>query len=186
MGPDYFEKLMAVFADDPKLGMASGAELVEDDGAWIERHQARPTVVWGPARAYRSTCLPDVLPLEERMGWDAIDEFKANVRGWRTRTVHEIQYRHHRREGERDGARIRFWTTEGNAAFFMGYRPSYLFFRSLFRATREPAALAMLSGYASAAIRREKRLSDRDAVAYLRSQQRLRTLWSRSREVRGF
>ena len=56
---------------------------------------------------------------------------------------------------------MRFWSTEGSAAFFMGYRPSYLVCRSLFRALREPAALAMLTGYAGAAIRREDRLNDR-------------------------
>jgi len=185
MAPDHFELLVAAFDADPMLGMASGAELVEESGVWTKRHQARSTVVWGPARAYRWSCLVDVLPLEERMGWDAIDEFKANVRGWRTGTLHELEYRHHRREGERDGARARFWSTEGNAAFFMGYRPTYLLVRSLFRALREPAALAMLTGYAGAAIRREDRLADRQAVEYLRSQQRLRSLWLRSREVRG-
>ncbi len=185
MAPDYFERLLAAFGSDPKLGMASGAELVEQDGVWTTRHQARASVVWGPARAYRLSCLLDVLPLEERMGWDAIDEFKANVSGWRTGTLHGLEYRHHRLEGERDGARLRFWSTEGSAAFFMGYRPSYLVCRSLFRALREPAALAMLTGYAAAAIRREDRLNDRSAVEYLRSQQRLRTLWLRSREVRG-
>jgi glycosyltransferase involved in cell wall biosynthesis len=185
MSADYFETLVAAFAADPKLGMASGHELVEEDGVWVRRHQARASVVWGPARAYRWTCLFDVLPLEERMGWDAIDEFKANVRGWRTGTLSEIEYRHHRREGERDGARLRFWSTEGSAAFFMGYRPSYLVLRSLFRALREPSALAMISGYAGAAIRREDRLADRRAMEYLRSQQRLRTLWVRSREARG-
>jgi poly-beta-1,6-N-acetyl-D-glucosamine synthase len=185
MAPDYFEKLLAVFADDPKLGMASGAELVEEDGVWVKRHQARATVVWGPVRAYRKSCLPDVLPLEERMGWDGIDELKATVRGWRTGTLHEIEYRHHRREGHRDGARVRFWSTEGSAAYFMGYRPSYLCLRSLFRALHEPAALAMLAGYASAAVKRGDRLSDPAAVEYLRSEQRLRKLWLRSREVRG-
>ena len=46
----------------------------------------------------------DVLPLEHRMGWDGVDEFRANARGWKTRTFKEFAFRHHRREGERDGA----------------------------------------------------------------------------------
>jgi poly-beta-1,6-N-acetyl-D-glucosamine synthase len=185
MGPDYFAGLLDAFASEPQLGMASGTEYVKEGDAWVERHQARDSVVWGPVRAYRWSCLRDVLPLEERMGWDAIDEFKANVHGWRTRTLRDIHYRHHRREGERDGARIRFWSTEGSAAFYMGYRPSYLVLRSVFHSLHEPAALAMLAGYAAAAVRRDDRLSDRQAVEYLRSQQRLRTLWLRGREVRG-
>ena len=43
----------------------------------------------------------------------------------------------------------------------------------------------MIHGYLAAAIRRDERLRDRRAVEYLRSQQRLRTLLSRGREVRG-
>ena len=36
------------------------------------------STVWGATRAYRWECLQQVLPLEERLGWDGIDEFKAN------------------------------------------------------------------------------------------------------------
>ena len=45
------------------------------------------STVWGATRAYRWECLQRVLPLEERLGWDGIDEFKANALGWRTETL---------------------------------------------------------------------------------------------------
>jgi hypothetical protein len=67
----------------------------------------------------------------------------------------------------------------------MGYRPSYLLLRSLFRARRDPTALAMIWGYASAALRREPRYRNDCVRAYLRDQQRLRRVAMRAREARG-
>lgn len=183
--PDVFERLLGEFSADPRLGMASGSEFVEEAGRWRRRHQARESVVWGPMRAYRRDCLSDVLPLAERMGWDGIDEFKANAKGWRTRTIHEIPYRHHRREGDRDGSRIRVWAAEGEIAYHVHYRPSYLIGRALFRAKDEPAALAMIPAYLKSALTGQCRLDDEAAIAYLRSQQRIRHFRVRFREVRG-
>jgi hypothetical protein len=67
----------------------------------------------------------------------------------------------------------------------MGYRPGYLVVRTLFRARRDPAALAMLWGYAAAAVRREPRLADPAARAELRRRQSLRSLPLRAREALG-
>jgi poly-beta-1,6-N-acetyl-D-glucosamine synthase len=181
---DYFARLLSAFAADPTLGMASGSAYTEQDGAWRQQHMTR-TSVWGPSRAYRWSCLQDVLPLEERMGWDGIDEFKANVRGWRTGIILDLPFRHHRREGERDGSRRAAWEAQGSVAHFMGYRIPYLVLRALYRARREPAALAMLSGYAKAVAQREPRCRDADVRAYLRRQQRLRALPLRTREALG-
>ena len=81
---DYFERLLASFAEDTRLGIASGTCLEEQGGVWLER-RVTADHVWGACRAYRAACLHEVSPLEERMGWDGIDVLKANARGWRTR-----------------------------------------------------------------------------------------------------
>ncbi len=67
----------------------------------------------------------------------------------------------------------------------MGYRPWYLLARSLRLARREPAALALMWGYAEAALRREPRCDDVAVAAYVRGQQNLRNLPARAREARG-
>ena len=59
------------------------------------------------------------------------------------------------------------------------------FSRALFRARRDPAALAMVPGYVGASLRRAPVLPDRDARAYVRRAQRLRELPLRAREARG-
>ncbi len=182
--PGYFERLLAEFEADPKLGMASGTCHELEDGEWRERHVTGSTV-WGASRCYRRQCLTDVLPLEQRMGWDGVDEFRANARGWKTHVFKDLPFHHHRREGERDGAKHLARLAQGRAARYIGYRFWYLALRALWNARKEPAALAMIWGYLQAALNREPQLADADARAYLRRQQSLRLLPSRAAEAIG-
>lgn len=184
MGPDHFERLLAAFATDARLGIASGSAYEERDGVWRQRHVTR-TSVWGACRAYRRECLREVSPLEQRIGWDGLDELKANVRGWKTATLVDLPFRHHRREGERDGASGRAWAAQGRAAHYMDYRPSYLLLRVLHHARRDPAAVMMLWGYVAAWAGREPRYADLEVRAYLRGHQTIRRLSARTREALG-
>jgi glycosyltransferase involved in cell wall biosynthesis len=179
----YVERLIAEFGADDTLGIASGSGYELERGEWRQRHLTGSTV-WGATRAYRRACLLDVLPFDERLGWDGVDEFKANARGWRTRTIVDLPFRHHRREGERDGA-WRMRRDQGEAAHYVGYRLSYLLLRALHNARRHPSGLALVWGYLGAAARRAERLDDVAAREYVRSQQRLRNLSLRAREAVG-
>jgi glycosyltransferase involved in cell wall biosynthesis len=183
MDSDYFVRLLERFDRDPRLGIASGSAFELEDGEWRQRYVTGSTV-WGASRAFRWACLQDVLPFEERVAWDGIDEFKANARGWRTQAFEDISFLHHRREGERDGA-WRARRHQGHAAYYVGYRPWYLVLRALFNARRDPAAIAMVAGYLGALLRREPRSQDAEARAYIRRQQSVRTLRLRTLEATG-
>jgi glycosyltransferase involved in cell wall biosynthesis len=184
MDARYFERLLDIFRREPSLGMASGSGYELEAGEWTQRH-VTGSHVWGPARAYRRQCLMSILPLEERMGWDGVDELKANVLGWSTRTVPELAFYHHRLQGRRDGARRRHWANVGAAAHYMGYRPSYVVFRAAFRGLKEPSAIALVWGWASAALRREPQYADARVREHLRANQTLRMLPARAREALG-
>ena len=67
----------------------------------------------------------------------------------------------------------------------MGYRLSYVFARTVFRARRDPAALSMLATYLGCAARRRPRYPNRDVREFIRRQQQLRRLPSRKREALG-
>jgi biofilm PGA synthesis N-glycosyltransferase PgaC len=182
--PTYFERLLEAFEEEPRLGIASGACLEEVGGAWRPVHVTGGHVR-GAARAYRWPCLQDVLPLEERMGWDGIDELKAAVLGWRTGTVPGLTFHHHRALGARDGRLHTRWVRQGEASYYMGYRPSYLLFRTLHHSLRDPAAIAMIGAYVRAALTRAPRYPDDTVRRYLRREQSLRSLPKRLREARG-
>lgn len=179
---EYFQRLLSAFEGDATLGIASGSAYERVDGVWRQRHVTGSTV-WGATRAYRWRCLVDVLPLEERLGWDGIDEFKANMLGWTTRTLLDLPFRHHRSEGGRDGSSWQARSEQGRMAHYVGCRPSYLLFRAGYHAVRHPAALGLLWGYAAAAGRREPRCPDPRVLTYVKRQQRLRNLPLRARET---
>ncbi len=184
MDPIYFDRLLAAFDADSSLGIASGSCYEHEAGAW-RATRVTGDHVRGATRAYRWECLQAVLPLEERVGWDTIDELKAAVLGWRTGIVSDLPFYHHRRVGQRDGRRWSRWATQGRAAYYIGYRFPYLLLRSIYRARTDPVALAMVGGYLSALARREGRCSDAAVRRNLRRQQGLRQLPSRIREALG-
>jgi len=181
--PDYFERLLAEFEVDPQLGIASGVCYELENGVWTPIFGTR-SHVWGATRAYRRECLELVSPLEEREGWDELDALKARLEGWKTRAIGELEFRHHRKMGQRDGRR-RVWLAQGETAHYMGYRLSYLLARTAYRVVREPHAAMMLVGWASSALRRRPRVPDVRVRQYLRDQQRIRNLPIRARETRG-
>jgi glycosyltransferase involved in cell wall biosynthesis len=184
MDPDYFEQLLSKFDSDPSLGIASGSAFELQRGAWRQRF-VTDTTVWGASRAYRWACLQQLLPFEERIAWDGLDEFKANAGGWRTTAFEDIPFRHHRPEGQRDGSAWRARRNQGNAAYYLGYRPSYLMIRALWHMRREPAAFGMIWGYGVAALRGDPRTADSDARDFLRRRQSLRNLRLRALEATG-
>jgi glycosyltransferase involved in cell wall biosynthesis len=186
LDPDYFERLLARFEADPTLGIASGSAYELVDGEWVQRFATRGTV-WGATRAYRRACLEAVSPLEERLGWDGLDELAATARGWQTATFLDLPFRHHRPVGARDRTPFASWSAEGRLAHYMHYRLSYLAARAGFQAVRHrrPAALGLLWGYTGALVRREPRWKDAEAAALLRRLQRARALPIRAREAFG-
>jgi hypothetical protein len=110
------------------------------------------------------------------VGWDGIDEIKANVLGWRTEMLPDTSFFHHRALGSRDGSRTARWKTQGSAAHFMGYRWWYLVLRAIHHSRRDPAALAMIGSYFGAALRQQARHADPDVRRALRDRQNFRAL----------
>lgn len=108
------------------------------------------------------------------MGWDGLDEIRVQLRGLRTQAFVDLPFRHNRPEGGRELTSLHQGEALGRASWYMGYRPSYLALRAVYRSLREPAALAMLWGYGAAAARRAPRCPDPDVVQVLRDRQRLR------------
>ena len=181
--PDYFDRLVTAFEQDASLGIAGGSCYEQQaDGVWRQRHGTGSSV-WGASRAYRRRCLDEILPLEERMGWDTIDLVGAEVRGWSTRALADLPFFHHRPEGQRDASRFSPYVRRGEAAHYMGYRLPYLAIRTLFHAVRDPAAIAIPYGYVSAALRRQERCADTAVRKSIRDQQRLSQLHLRARET---
>ena len=175
--PDYFARLLDRFAEQPDLGIAGGACYEVIDGEW-QRIKVSGSHPRGASRAYRWALLDDVFALEPEMGWDGVDEVMAELRGYRTAGFTDFGFRHHRKVGEREG-RLRAGAALGRQAWYMGYRPSYLLLRALYRARENFASLAMVWGYAWAAASGAPQCPNPTVTRRVRDGQRLRDVMRR-------
>ena len=173
----YFAELLRRFAEQPDLGIAGGSCYELQDGRW-ERIKVSDTHPRGASRAYRWALLDDVLALEPELGWDGVDEVMAELRGYRTAGFHDIGFRHHRKVGEREG-RLRAGAALGRQAWYMGYRPSYLMLRAVYRARENAASLAMVWGYGAAAASGAPQCPHPTVTDRIRDGQRLRVVLRR-------
>jgi glycosyltransferase involved in cell wall biosynthesis len=176
-GPDYFERLIDHFAEQPDLGMGGGSCYELRGGRW-ERIKVAGSHPRGASRAYRWELLDDVFSLDPELGWDGVDEVMAALRGYRTEGFRDLGFRHHRQVGEREG-RLRAGTALGRQAWYQGYRPTYVVLRALYRARENPASLAMILGYAAGALTRAPRCPNPEVVERIRAGQRLRVVLHR-------
>ena len=171
--PDFFAGILDAFEADPSLGIASGTCLEERDGEWREWILLGDHC-WGPTRSYRRACLDIVLPLDDGIGYASIDETKARLAGFRSRTLRDLPFRHHRPEGAGEGGRWKSWEGQGAAAHYTGYRFSYLLVRSVYRMRSDLYATALVTGYLKCVLRRKPRYADPRVLDALREQQRAR------------
>jgi glycosyltransferase involved in cell wall biosynthesis len=159
--PDYLEVLLERFAAEPRLGVAGGTLLERGAGGW------RPTStpahhVRGALKLYSRECFEAIGGIEERLGWDTIDETYARMRGYATRSFPELPARHHRPVATRGGA-LRGRARLGQCAYILRYGAWWVTLRSLKIATWRPyglSGLAFLYGYVRAALRGEDRVED--------------------------
>jgi glycosyltransferase involved in cell wall biosynthesis len=172
-------RLIRVFEEDPRLGIASGVRFERYERGWYT-HRPSSFHVEAQCRAYRRACLDDILPFERCLGWETADVVRARLTGWQTRVVSSNVFAHHRPIGGWDNRRGAFFA-EGIAAYFLGYRFYYLVLRTAFRIRREPVAASQVAGYLCAFARRAKQIDDVSVTAYLRRDQQLRRLPGRVR-----
>jgi biofilm PGA synthesis N-glycosyltransferase PgaC len=172
---DYFERLLAELADDRRLGVAGGT-LIEPRGErWrpirIPRHH-----VHGALKLYTLPCFTAIGGIQERLGWDTIDETYARMRGFETRSFLELVARHHRPRASA-GGRLRGHARHGECAWVVRYGAGWVTLRAFKVALERPlgvSGLAFLWGYFGAALRRSPKVEDADFRRFTRRELRRR------------
>jgi poly-beta-1,6-N-acetyl-D-glucosamine synthase len=176
--PGYLTGLLERFAANPRLGIAGGT-LVEPTPEGGERSiKIAPHHVHGALKCYTRACFTAIGGMQERLGWDTIDETYARMRGFQTQSFEELQCVHHRPLASADGA-LRGHARHGECAYITHYGALWVALRSLRVARRPPAGLsgaAFLYGYARAAARRTERVADREYRSFTRRELRGRLL----------
>lgn len=175
MGSDYFERLLARFMEEAGLGIAGGycgacigGETVLDE--------TPPYHVRGATKIYRRECYSQIGGLISAMGWDTLDEMKAMMLGWKTRSFRDVVLLHHRLTGSATGL-LRYAWMAGKSFWFMGYDPLYLLLSSLKRAFKKPIllfSLTIILGYLTAFLTNDPVIEDKDLIGFIRKFQRNR------------
>lgn len=181
--PDYFEKCFARFEEDEHLGIAGGTICRVADGVAEPEAKADPKFhVRGATKIYRSACWDGIGGLISAPGWDTLDEIKANMLGWATRTLPDLQVIHHRPTGAAYGT----WNDRvkaGLANYISGYHPLFMLLKCVKRTAERPylvGGLALLYGFAKGYLKRTGQVEDKALIRYLRQQQMNRLLGRKS------
>lgn len=177
LADDHFLRLLMEFDRDPTLGIA-GCRLIE-----LARGRWRPLVVpsyhvHGAVKLYSRACFEAIGGVEERLGWDTIDETYARMRGFATRTLSDLSARHHRPAATASGS-LRGRARHGECAYILRYGFGWILMRSLKVAARRPVGLsgaAFVWGYARATLTRAPKVEDEAFKRFVRRELRLRLL----------
>jgi poly-beta-1,6-N-acetyl-D-glucosamine synthase len=173
---DYFQKCFEQFVANPKLGITGGT-IHNKIGDELHLEKVAAFHVRGATKIYRRECWESLGGMWNGLGWDTIDEVKANMRGWETRSL-DLPLVHYRFTGTAGG---RWWgfTKNGQADYIVGYHPAFFgakFFRRLFKAPFILGASGLAYGWISAYWKHPKKVKDPEFVAYVRQQQMRRLL----------
>jgi glycosyltransferase involved in cell wall biosynthesis len=160
--PDYYEFLVARFAEMPELGVA-GTPFLEDPSRPHEHsynHRfANLSHVSGACQFFRRRCFEELggyTPIRHG-GIDWVAVTTARMNGWTTRTFLERACFHHRAMGTADRNLLQARLRHGREEYMVGSHPLWQIVRCVFQMKSEPfilGGLCLWLGYASAALRR--------------------------------
>jgi glycosyltransferase involved in cell wall biosynthesis len=176
-GPDYFARCICEFVADPNLGIGGGTCCRVADGRSVPEFEGEPAFhVRGPTKIYRRQCFDAIGGLIQAPGWDTVDQIKANMLGWKTRTFAQICAVHHRPTGGAYGS-WRNWTKNGLANYITGYHPVFMACKCVKRTLRRPSpaalreGLGLWCGFMSGYSKRIPKVADPALIRYVRRQQ---------------
>lgn len=179
--PDYFEKCFEQFHQEKQLGVGGGIicnivqgrEVVETGPIFHVR---------GATKIYRRACWDAIGGFWPAPGWDTMDEVRASMLGWTTRSFPNLHLAHYRPTGTAEG----LWAglvKNGKANYICGYHPLFMFTKCLRRVFRKPyfvGSAGLAYGYLSGYIHRTPRVEDSRTIRYLRQQQLKRLIGAES------
>ena len=177
---NYFEQCFIKFEENHRLGITGGG-IYHKRGVYLELEKQPLYHVRGATKIYKRACWEAIGGLLKAPGWDVLDEIKANMLGWETRSFPELQLRHHRYTGGAEGS-WRDAIKNGLCDYICGYHPAYQFIKCIKNISRKPyfvCSIGLFYGFLSGYLKGVSQVDDKALIAYLRRQQ-LRKLTFRS------
>lgn len=169
---DYFQKCFEHFSEEPRLGIGGG-EICHLVRGKLKRETNPRFHVRGATKIYKKDCWEAIGGLLAAPGWDTIDEVKANMLGWQTRSFEDLGLHHHRLTGSAEG-HVRDRMKHGVACYISGYHPLFVAASCAYRIFKKPyfvGAAAMAYGFIKGFLTHMPRVGDARLINYVRAQQ---------------
>jgi glycosyltransferase involved in cell wall biosynthesis len=178
VGPRYYERMLAAFASDPKLGIAVGWIYEEHNGVRV-RLRCQEEMVAGAAKCWRRACYEAIGGIVEHAAWDGIDCYKAMMLGWRTSALGDraLNITHMRPLCTSYRGVLHGWAQRGRGMRFFGSDLLWVCASSVFHTRSRPfffAGGAQLYGFAEASFKRAPKLPDPGLRMFVKQWQRSR------------
>jgi len=175
---DYFEKCFMRFNDNQKLGIGGGVILnVLGDKLIPEKHPMFH--VRGATKIYKRECWEAIGGIVVSQCYDTVDEVKANMLGYQTRSFMDIKLIHHRYTGNAYGK----WGSSvknGMANYLSGYHPLFMFAKCVKRFLQQPYSINEVGlgyGFIKGYLKNIPQAIDSETIKYLRRQQLRRLMF---------
>jgi glycosyltransferase involved in cell wall biosynthesis len=167
---DYFEKLIRQFEINIKLGIAGGYCVNSIKGKKLKIDNTPDYHVRGATKMYRKKCFDEIGGLIPKFGWDGIDEMKAMMLGWETRSFRDIMVLHLRPTGKETGL-LRYAWRRGALNYYMGYNPFYLILSCINNFSKRPYflfGLTLFAGYIYSYLTNTEQISDKNLIKFIK------------------
>lgn len=174
---DYFERCFREFEADQTLGIGGGTVRDVVNGQ-LEVEKSPRFHVRGATKIYRRSCWQSIGGVLRAAGWDTLDEVKANMLGWTTRTFDSVHLVHYRPTGAANGS-WRNSMKNGLWSYICGYHPLFMLARCvncMFQKPQLIGSVGLFAGFVSGYVNGIPRVRDESLIRYLRQQQLRRLL----------
>ena len=169
---NYFESIFLEFNKNDRLGIASGICLIHKNDKLVqEKHPEFHTR--GPSKIYRKECWKDIGGLVKHIGWDFIDEMKAQFLGWETKSFQNLHLIHFKPTGYNTGV-FKQTVMLGKANYYCGYHPLFIIAKSIKRMAEPPymiGGIGLLYGFLYNYINKYDRMKDKKLIKFIRREQ---------------
>jgi poly-beta-1,6-N-acetyl-D-glucosamine synthase len=169
---DYFTRLFNEFEKNPKLGIAAGRCFIREKGRLVEE-KTPDFHTRGPLKTYRTKCFIDIKGIEPSLGWDTIDEMRANMLGWKTATVPGLSIIHLRKTQTASGS-LKGLRNMAAASYYSGYHPLYLVARGVKNMGEKPyviGGMTLIYEFFKNYMKRTPKVDDPSLIKFTRKQQ---------------
>jgi len=174
--PDYFQKLLDRFDNDPQLGIAGGIILEQENGVFVERYGNSSDYVAGAVQMFRRECWEQIGGYRQMKyaHEDTVATEMARMYGWHIKPFADLKAYHHRKSSTGSTHLLKARFHQGEADYSIGYHPLFELFKFVRRLTERPyiiGSVARLCGYLKALLLRKERVVPRELVSFLQKAQ---------------